>query len=216
MGLFDFLRGGSKEDRFASAVMKRLRERGWPHPLKYDRLKFEIDIGGDENPIYLGNIFRDWLKFPKAERPGQLDNAVAFVFEIGADDSWNAVSGKLLPLVRSRLLIESEMGPSKVLAASLSSVLAIDRESSIATVSDGSLMEWGLTFDEAFVIAMDNLRSRSVSQFEKQDGGFYLSIFGDWHDASRMLLPDLFEGLDLLGDPVAIAIVREGVVVAGR
>ena len=80
---------------------------------------------------------------------------------------------------------------------------------------ESACRDWGRSFDEVLGIALDNLRARSPCRFERQPEGYYLSDFGDWHDASRLLLPDLFQQLELRGDPVAIAIVREGLVVAG-
>lgn len=227
MGIWDFLRGDGDRDRFAARVMERLKERGWPHPMRYDRSQFQLLLGGEGGSLYLGNIFRDWLKFPKAERVAQLDNAIAFVFEFGADDSWDAVRDRLLPLVRPRAFFENaDLSPDydwtsgairaqKPLAGPLSIVLAIDRPSSMALVGGAVWQEWGHPFDEVLGIALDNLRARSPCRFERQSEGYYLSTFGDWHDASRILLPDLLRQLDLHGDPVAIAIVREGLVVAG-
>jgi uncharacterized protein YtpQ (UPF0354 family) len=227
MGIFDFLRGDDDQDRFAARVTERLKQRGWPHPIRYDRGRFELALGGEAGALYLGNIFRDWLKFPKAERPAQLDNAIAFVFEMAADDSWEAVREHLLPLIRPRAFFENtELGrgrdweagsafPQKPLAGPLSIVLAIDRPSSMAMVGERVLREWGRSFDEVLEIALDNLRARSPCHFVRQAEGYYLSDFGDWHDASRILLPHLFHQLELRGDPVAIAIVREGLVVAG-
>ncbi len=227
MGVFDFLRVDADQDRFASRVMQRLRQRGWPHPMRYDRTRFEIGLGGDAGQIHLENIFSDWLKFPKSERAEQLDKAIAFVFEMGADQSWEAVRDNLLPIVRPRVFFENTgltashdwtMGPTflqKPLAGPLSILLAVDRKHSFATVNTELFDEWGRPFDDVLAIALDNLRARSPCRFERQEGGFYLSNFGDWSDVSRILLPDLFEQLGLKGDPVAISIVREGLVVAG-
>jgi hypothetical protein len=227
MGIFDFLRGDHDRDRFAARVAGRLQQRGWPHPIQYDQAQFRLALGGNAGELYLGNIFQDWLKFPKSERPAQLDKAIAFVFEMGADDSWDAVRDQLLPLVRPRAYFENlglsprhdwATGPQpmqKALAGALSIVIAIDRPSSMAIAGQEVWEEWGRPFDEVLAIALDNLRARSPCRFERQPEGWYLSNFGDWHDVSRILLPDLFRQLDLRGDPVAIAVVREGLVVAG-
>jgi len=227
VGIFDFLRGGDDQDRFAARVMERLKQLGWPHPLHYDRSQFKLTLGGNGGELRLANIFRDWLKFPKSERSAQLDRAIAFVFEMDADDSWEAVRNHLLPLVRPRAFFENtnlmsghdwKAGPAfpqKPLAGPLSTVLAIDRPSSMAMVSGTLLGDWGRSFDEVLEVALGNLRARSSCQFERREEGFYLSGFGDWHDVSRILLPDLLLQLDVRGDPVAIAIVREGLAVAG-
>src|SRR5690348_644964 len=111
MGVFDFLRRDDDRDGFVRRVMDFLRRRGWPHPLRYDPARFEVHLGGDGGAIHLGAIYADWLKFPKGERPAQLDKAFAFVFEMGADTSWDAVRDRLLPLVRPRAFFENaELG----------------------------------------------------------------------------------------------------------
>lgn len=227
MDVFDFLRGDEDRDRFAERVMERLRRRGWPHPLRYDREGFAIDLGSNGRSVHLGNLHRDWLKFPKSERAAQLDKVAASVFEMERDTSWETVRSRLLPLVRPRVYFENcelsrehdwtggPVAPQAVVAGPLCAVLAIDGAHGMGMVNQALLAKWGLSFDEALAVALENLRAASPCRFERQDGGFYLSRFGDWHDVSRLLLPDLIRQLPVRGDPVAIAIVREGLVVAG-
>jgi hypothetical protein len=227
MGVFDFLRRDDDRDGFARRVMDSLRRRGWPHPLRYDPARFEVHLGGDEGAIYLGAVFTDWLKFPMGERSAQLDRAFAFVFEKGGERSWDAVRDRLLPLVRPRVFFENAglsaehdwrapaTMPMTVVAGPLCVLAAIDRDNSMGMVNQAQLDEWGKPFKEVLAVALENLRARSPCRFVRQAEGFHLSEFGDWYDASRLLLPDLLRLLDLRGDPVAIALVREGLVVAG-
>lgn len=227
MRVFDFLRREDDRDGFAKRVMGSLRRRGWPHPLRYDPARFEVHLGGEGGSIYLGNIFTDWLKFPKGERSAQLDKAFAFVFDPDADKSWDAVRDRLLPVVRPRVFFENaELSaehdwqapttmPMRIVAGPLCALAAIDRDNSMGLVNKSQLDDWGKTFDEVLAVASENLRARSPCQFARQAEGFYLSEFGDWYDASRLLLPDLLRLLDLRGDAVAIAVVRESLVVAG-
>src|SRR5579885_3369497 len=91
----------SPEDDFARRVMNRLRARGWPHPLAYHREEFTVDTGGQQGAFYLGNVFRDWLAYPRSERAHQLDRAISFLFEPLDDSTFEAVADRLLPIVRN-------------------------------------------------------------------------------------------------------------------
>jgi hypothetical protein len=93
--------------------------------------------------------------------------------------------------------------------------VGIDRPASFSVVNGGQLAGWSRTLGEALVPALENLRAISPSRFERQESGFYISDYGDWHDSARLLLPHLFEQLALRGQPVAVPLARHCVVVAG-
>jgi uncharacterized protein YtpQ (UPF0354 family) len=227
MGLFGIFTRGSPKDRFAELVRQRLRERGWPYRVRYDRSRFTLDTGGDTGSLYLGNIYRDWETYPKTQRGKHLDRAVNLVFELSVDEPFEQLANKLMPVVRNlthlqatALSSESEPSteiwqPHRVLVAPLGVVLAIDRPTSFELVQDSKLSNWGLSFEEAVERAMDNLVPLSPVSFRLDEGGFYISDYGDAYDSSRVLMPELFPALQVAGDPVAVVVSRTCVVVAG-
>jgi len=227
LSVFDFLRHRGPEDRFARRVMRRLRERGWSGPIRYDPDAFTLEVEGNAGQFFLGNIFRDWETYPPRERAAQLDRAIAFMFETDQDKTFEEVADRLLPVVRNlrdlqSLALESEPDPSReiwqphdVLVDPLGVVLAIDRPHSLSFVQASKLEEWGCTFEDALDRAMSNLVAKSPVRFNQTPGGFYISNYGDAHDSSRLLMPELFRALQVNGDPIAVAISRSILVVAG-
>lgn len=54
---------------------------------------------------------------------------------------------------------------------------------------------WDQTEAEALDLALDNLRRRSEGAFERLPSGIYRSPWRDGHDAARLLLPAVWDGL---------------------
>lgn len=226
MGLFNFLRGGSRQDRFAQRVMERLIARGWTRPIRYDRQRFAIQMEADDSTMFLANIYRDWTTYPDAEQDGALDRAIDYMFELDLDESYEAVAEHLLPVIRNRTLMNLDrpadqdasayQGATRIFGEQLVTLAAIDRPNSIRLIGSELLALWGRSLEDVLATATENLRARSPCRFNAMDGGFYVSVFEDHHDASRLLLPHLFGLLPLKGAPVVTPIARSCIVVAGR
>lgn len=228
MAILDFLRPNTNEDRFANQVMKRLRDRGWSGSIQYDRDQFALALDGDVGRLFLHTIFREWSAASPTDKAKELDRAIAFVFGPKTDDNLEQSASLLLPVIRNRAAIVNQWldpalgmdtdlyeGAVKPFCDGLAIVVAVDQPTAINLVSQKTIAGWQRPLDELLAIATDNLAKRSPSKFERMDDGFYISSFEDYYDASRLLIPRLFEELPLRGDPVAIAVSRSGVVVAG-
>jgi hypothetical protein len=220
-----FKRRENPRDDFARRIMARLRERGWPHELTYDAGRFAVALGdGGGGVMHLENTYREWLRFPEVDREGALDAAVAHVLEDKAPLGLEEALDLLLPAIRNRFDVESvgrgdeasRRVASAPVAGHLAVLVAIDREHSISMVSDAQVAEWGVSFDSLLERAVANLESRSPCRFERHEGGFFVSDFGDYYDTSRLLVPRLFDQLELKGDPIAVAVSRTGLVVTGQ
>lgn len=206
--------------------MARLRERGWPHEVTYDPTRFALSTSPGGDVLYLDAIYRDWLTYPRRERAAQLDRVISPVFEAGLVAGFAEAAPRLLPAVRNLTDLQSVAldddpasleiwQPYQRLAGPLAIVLAMDLPNSIALVPRSKLEAWGQTFEDLLPTAIDNLVALSAVRFEQAPGGFYISNYGDGYDSSRLLMPELFHALQLKGDPVAVAITRDCVVVAG-
>lgn len=108
MGLLDFLRGGTEQDRFAKYVIARLHLRGWVGAPEYDRGRFALVLGGEAGIMFLHNIFRVWRELPHPRRNAELDKAIASVLETEPLESFEAVAPRLLPVVRNRTHLSNE------------------------------------------------------------------------------------------------------------
>lgn len=231
MNFLDVLRGGSEQDRFAKKYLKQLRAIGWKGAAVYepDGFLIRLDRAEGQGTIFLHNVFQDWKKASSGERIDTLRRAVLSALDIGIDrETFEEARSFLLPVVRNLSHMVTQRlhaapaerlsdleGCYKPIADTLAVMIAVDRPNSISVVYGEVLKTWGVTLDEALTVALENLREISPVRFERQDGGFYVSDYGDYHDASRLLLPHLFQSLTLKGDPVAVVVSRSGVVVTG-
>jgi len=222
----NLLKRRDPEDDFAHRVMRRLKERGWPHEVRYERAEFALIVDESGAQLNLGRLFQEWRTYPKRERSAQLDRVIAPALESRMGDSYEEAAPRLLPVVRSLTelqagLMEGEPPTIEVwqdyrmLVSPLAAILAIDLPNTTALLPRERAAAWGRSSDELMATALDNLIARSPVRFTPQDGGFYLSDYPDGYDASRLLLPELFLALQLPGDPVAVAVQRNKVVVAG-
>jgi hypothetical protein len=227
LGLFDFLGVESRKKRFARRVMARLASMGWRHPMSYDAVNFVIELGGEAGRISLATIFQDWSRYPRRDQAAALDDAIAFVFELGPAPSFKEAEALLVPTIRARSLVQAMLSEPlddpkadledawRPLCDHLSIHIAIDRPHSLAFVGASTLKDWGCSFDQVFEIAMTNLRNKEPPIFERHEDGFYLSTCKDFNDIARLLIPEQFPSIELLGVPVAVAASRDCLMVAG-
>ena len=164
-------------------------------------------------PLERSRILNRWCALPFVERQDMcsLDEAIP----------------RLLPRVRERffyelnaLLLRTEQkSPLRtvrsVLAESLAVSIVQDFPEAMVDVQEEHLESWQVPWDTLMTHARRNLRERSQRAFEKVSPGLFRSPWKDNHDAARMLLLDLMRGLDLKGEPVAMAPHRDQLLVAG-
>lgn len=137
----------------------------------------------------------------------------------------------LLPLLRSRWALSRQpladgigggMDMDEVRADDLRSVggdlvidLCADDGGSPAIIAPQDLRDLGLDRTEALDLAAANLRRRSEPKFTALGPGVFVSGWGDGYDSSRLLFPETLESLPVKGEPVAMAPVRDMLVVSG-
>lgn len=218
MALFDFFKGGSDQDRFAKAVMARLKAGGLGAKAIYDPAANTLKIGEDTT-IYLQNGLLAWARGDAAERERTVAATAGVVLNRQEDLTFEQAAPRLLPAIRNRLHLDPLLaGPPvafRPFVGPLSVIVVIDSEHGMALVSEAQLAEWSTSFDAALAIATENLRAISPSRFERQQEGFWFSRYGDYHDVARLLLPEVFSQIGVDGDPVVIAAERSAVAVAG-
>lgn len=220
------LKRPNPKDDFAHQAMRRLKERGWPHEVRYERAEFALVFDESGARLNLARLFQEWRSYPKHERSAQLDRVIAPVLESRMAETYEEAAPRLLPVIRSLTELQAgllEGDPPelelwqdyRLFVPPLGVILAVDLPNTTALLPKKHMAEWGRSAEELMALAIDNLIARSPVRFELQDGGFHLSNYPDGYDASRLLLPELFLALQVLGEPIAVAVQRNKVVVAG-
>ncbi len=101
------------------------------------------------------------------------------------------------------------------LAGEMVMALGLEESQGMRVVTQDQLEEWQLSFDQIWQIALKNLRERSANSLRELSPGLYCSVWQDQYDSSRCLLPELYQGLRLMGDPVFAFPTRSPLLIAG-
>ncbi len=217
------------EDLFAQRIIDGLQAACSEIRVEYDPQAFEllhVDGGAAGQRMFLYNSFVEYQRLTGEEQDQHLAGVIAFILDSrNPRPKGEAALDMLLPILRARadiLAVSAERqgqfpytNTSRAFCDTMLLMLAIDSDVSIAIVTDDSLAELGLSFDETLGIAIGHLNERGGHSFGQLAEGTFVSTCGDYYDASRILLPDLFLQLPLKGNPVAIVQSRSSVLVTG-
>ncbi|MDP9606430.1 UNVERIFIED_ORG: hypothetical protein J2W38_006250 [Variovorax paradoxus] len=184
----------------------------------------------DGGVIYLNNLYADYCQAHPAKRSGEITRFALAVASTGVDKpaTLDEVKLRLLPILRrlgSVDLARIERGNlSKRLedtmvwapfSPTLGAAVAIDSDHAIAQVGLDDLKRWGIGFERAIEIAVDNLRHKTAPAFIEIGPGLYASNYRDYYDAGRIFLHELAWQLPLNGEPVAMVPNRSCLLVCG-
>jgi hypothetical protein len=204
-------------DEFAQIVMRELADRGVTGA-RYDKESFSIHFGSITNAIFLDNTYVIYCRSNKQQRAEALIHLTAgFAAKPTIPKDYTTVRANLMPIVRDACyssLVELDIqrrgdtnlkpALSRPLADGLVTMLAYDTEHSILQVNQESFANWGVSFEEAFATAVQNLRDKTDTRLlAETEPGLYRARWSDSYDSARILLTDLFHRLSLNGDPVA-------------
>jgi hypothetical protein len=93
--------------------------------------------------------------------------------------------------------------------------LVHDRPDSVAEMPLDQFAAWGVSIDEAFQIAEENLENISPRPFDRIGAGVFVSPYRDNHDASRIILKDQIRSLRVRGSPVVMVPNRDTLIITG-
>lgn len=214
--------------RFAHKFVTVMQEADPGRKLVLDLENFRV-LKGEGDYINLHNAYHAYRQAPRKQREQAVAQFVHSILNVPVQPvTFAAVKPLLMPALRRKSLLEHfrhtvapdqreasafahrEFGPDAIL------VLAIDAEQSMSIVMESSLEQWGVTFEQALAVAMDNLRDHSADNFLPVEGAPALvqSNWCDAYDSSRILLPDLmFRGVGS-GNPVIMVPTRETLLLA--
>ncbi|MFO0596230.1 MAG: hypothetical protein U0228_13025 [Myxococcaceae bacterium] len=236
MGLFDFFTDRVPDQKaFTALVVEHMKKSGEQRPISVDPQRFQVtvgDPGGGMNVLWLGNAYNEYCALPKAQRSGVLKRyePAAYAnldFFERKDDALRS----LLPRVRDRgyphLLsarMRRQLGskeadhvglPYRPLGDVLASSLCIDLPTTVLDCTTQTYEGWKSSIDELWPTALENLRAISKTPFRQVSPGVYVSPWSDSHDPARLLLPELFKGLNVKGRVIAGVPNRSTLIVTG-
>jgi hypothetical protein len=228
MGLWDWLTGRVTEDKFAAVMIDALRQAGLEEPVEYDEGDFALIVGEDRK-IFLGNAYEEYQAAPKNVRHQVVEHYAFGVFispEELTPETFEEAAPNLRPVVRGRMYpeymrMQAEIDddpyidvPCRVVGEHFVEMLAYDMPNRILYLPRSQFDDWGVTVDEAFDVARENIRAIGGS-FEGTPGHIYVGAWDDSFAASRILIPEMIGRLKVQGRPVVAIPNREVLIVTG-
>lgn len=227
MGLLDRFRSKPTLDSFARDLMAGIRKAGHPDELRYEpseQIIHRLRDGDVYGQIRLANMFQAYSEAPKGERTRLMGVFVrsALSADRNLPDDYESAKTDLRPRLWNRASIEMLrfQGSTPDLVAIpvgghiLASVV-YDWPETVQSITPSQLETWGVTPCQALEDAIVNL-SEATEGFAAIGDNLCTFISGDSYDASRMLLPDWLERMELKGRKVAIAPNRDAVLFTGE
>lgn len=231
MGLIEKFFGPPSQDRFARSLLAALRRAGDPREARYNPEKFQIrfyDAGRDAGIANLRNFYDEHCRIPRSERQRHLRHIVRglLTYLKQVPDEFEDARPDLRPIVRARsyfefLRLQSEIEghespdiPFHDVGDHLSAALVYDLPESMQSINREQLEGWDVGYYQALEIARQNLRETDFA-IASIGQRMYVSATGDNYDASRLLLVDMFERLELEGRPIAVVPNRDTLVITG-
>lgn len=227
MGLLDRFRGKPTLDSFARDLMAGIRKAGHPDELRYEpseKVIHRFRDGEVYGQIGLANMFQAYSEAPKGERARLMGVFVrsALSADRKLPDDYESAKADLRPRLWNRASIEmlraQGSGPDLVTIPVGGHILAsvvYDWPETVQSITPSQIEAWGVTPYQALEDAIVNL-SEATEGFAAIGDNLCTFISGDSYDASRMLLPDWLERMELKGRKVAIAPNRDAVLFTGE
>jgi hypothetical protein len=235
MGVFDWLSGSKPtKAKFAELMADALRQAGEPQELHFDPEEFQlIRAGENQHVLNLHNAFDEYCAAFTEDRPKVLQRFVRSWFSSRKEvpKVFAEARPDLLVGVRNRSYYEFARlqmraqfqgqatgdfdWPNRVLAEHLAVGLVYDLPEAMMQIQKQSLVDWGVTFDEALAVALENLRSISRRRFDMARPGVWASPYHDNYDTARLLLIDFIRDHPVEGTPIAMIPNRDTLLFAG-
>ncbi|GAA5164933.1 hypothetical protein GCM10025770_19640 [Viridibacterium curvum] len=188
--------------------------------------------GSQSTRINLANVYMDYCAADRKQRPAILDGFLAAFTGPREPDSFAEAREQLLPVLRHLGGLDSLPVKSgertgsardalcasfamKPFSPDLAIGVAFDTEQAVMQIGEKTLEKWQVGLEEALQVAIDNLRHKAAPSFTELSAGLYLSEYGDYYDAARILLTELAWQLPLNGRPVAMVPNRICLLLAG-
>src|SRR5262245_10691721 len=172
MSILEGLFGPPGRDRFASLVMDALRARGVADPA-FDRDAFAIRMGtGAHEMLFLGNFYLHFSRAARRDRAAVVEATAAHWLQRPTEPvtTFDQARPLLRPSLRSRAYYEvsnlrleledipTRLSPFGTIGTHVALSLVLDYPQSVQLATARDLETWGVSFEEAYRVALGNLR----------------------------------------------------------
>lgn len=233
----------SSPEEFAAMVKAALESRGEERLLRYEAVRFALIVeneSGEPQQLFgLAAMFDEYNTAPEAERLSVIERYCSFFLGVNRNslpESFAEAKDGLMLIIRHRYLYQVmqmrlalEQGvtstidelpseqeiPHVLLGDEFAAGLSYDFPDAMIQITGRQLMKWGVSFEEVYKCAFENLKKRSEKPLVEAVNGVYISNWQDGYDASRILLTDMIAGLPVSGSPVVMMPSAESLVVTG-
>ncbi|TWT38781.1 DUF1444 family protein [Blastopirellula retiformator] len=231
MGMFDFLFGPSKQDRFAQSLIDRIRQAGETKEIVFHKEEFQLrfyEDGEEAGIANLNNLYAEYCSIAKVDRDEFLSQATRALLSYRKEvpEDFEDARHDVRPVVRSKAYFEmlrleqyfrggTPLNlPYVEIGQHLLAAPVYDLPESIRAIDQELLDTWSVSLYEVMEIARQNLED---AEFVVGVVGekLYALASGDSYDAARMLLVDHITEFNLEGAPIAVAPNRDSLIIVG-
>ncbi|WP_414439590.1 hypothetical protein [Burkholderia sp. 22PA0106] len=201
--------------------------RAWSYEPERERLvQTNLAEGESGGIVNFSNMYREYLDTREDARAECLRRQTAGMRPAPMPSRFADAQARLRPVIRSATErgVVNLQGATRLpaneiayrpLCENIEVGIAYDGEFSLQRLNNKTFADWGVTFDEAFEIAIDNLRAESSKPWLALGHGVFVSQFGDFYDAARLLLTDVLYRQPIAGAPVVMAPNRAVLLLTG-
>ena len=206
-------------------LIQEARRAGVEAVFEYDAAEFTLK--GNGMRTYLGNFFDAYCQASPEHKKKLIGNFVETIRLPQIPETFDEARTKLVTVIRERALFtftDDELriqGNQTGLGVAYEPVstwyvksLVIDFPQCVSVVTRENLKKWDVPFSEACELGVQRLRQCTSPKFAPENG-YFAGKWNDDYDSSRVLLPEIFRGLPLDGDPVAVIPNRLTLLVTG-
>lgn len=233
----------SSPEEFAEMVKTALKTRGEARTLRYEPVRFALIVeneSGEPQQLFgLAAMFDEYNTAHETERNSVIDRYCSFFLGVNRNslpDTFAEAKDGLMLIIRHRYLYQVmqmrlalEQGitaksdelpqdqeiPHVIVGDDFAAGLSYDFPDAMIQITGRQLSKWGVSFDEVYQCALENLRKRSEKPLVEAVTGVYISNWQDGYDASRILLTDMIQNLPFKGTPVVMLPSAENMVMTG-
>jgi uncharacterized protein YtpQ (UPF0354 family) len=237
MNLLDKVFSGkpSRAD-FAEMIVQALHKAGINAGIDKEKIDqsgsdFSLKLPGGAT-IFLGNVYANFCSAHRSARQSILSDFITAAASIpdlpSIPSDFATVKPSLMPVIRDAAYFsmiqllnrknKNDQGVDVVLknlAGGLAVGLGFDTKRNITSINRDVFEQWGVSPEEAFKAAKDNLWERTDPNRFAGRNGVYWGEWADSYDSSRILLTELIYRLSIDGDPIAFVPSRDQLVVTG-
>lgn len=233
----------SSPEEFADMVKSQLKSRGEDRSLRYEAVRFALIVenekGEPQQLFGLAAMFDEYNTAPESERNAVIERYCGFFLGVNRNnlpETFDEAKDGLMLIIRHRYLYQImqmrlalEQGitasgdelpqeqeiPHVIIGDEFAAGLSYDFPDAMIQITGRQLAKWGVSFDEVYKCALDNLRKRSEKPLDEPVPGVFIANWQDGYGASRMLLTEKLVSLHLKGSPVVMLPSAEDLVMTG-